>query len=403
MKTIAPSRCPICSDQHIESLFEYIKNRPFSSLGTHTIPTAETHDETPCNGCRKTGEIFCKECNGNGQIVCSHCNGSGSQRIRRDCENCGGEEPYLRECSYCNETGEVWDTEPCPECQGQRKMTCSLCIGDGKVACNSCDGSGFRHRYEVTEFSFNRDTEANTLPDSWTDNHRSFGGKLPWEADQLLFDTASSDDIYIKTDTLDAVYVTVEYGENSYYAAIVEWSEDKKVIWDPEIEFPQNEAAEIGRSLKRTIESVAGVVASVGIAPDMTTAKLASEAEKPDGLVVIKPDDVRSFLAPIPVEELYGVGPVTSSELRSMGFETAGDIAATEASVFVDAFGERGRDLYAQACGEDDRMVEPRGDPKSISSESAFVEATEASNKKERKIRKLAEAAEQDVRERSTY
>jgi hypothetical protein len=236
---IAPSNCPICSNQRIESLFEYVKNRPFSSLGTHTIPATDTHDETPCNGCRKTGEIFCRKCSGNGQVVCSECDGSGSQRIRRDCENCGGEEPYLRECVRCDETGKVWDTEPCSECQGQRKLTCPSCTGDGKVVCKNCDGSGFRHRYEVTEFSLNRDIQANTLPDSWTDDHHSVGKKLPWETDQLIFDTANSNEIYIQTDTLNTVYITVEYGEDSYNAAIVEWLEDNRVIWDPKIEFPQ--------------------------------------------------------------------------------------------------------------------------------------------------------------------
>ena len=152
-----------------------------------------------------------------------------------------------------------------------------------------------------------------------------------------------------------------------------------------------SDAGAFGRSLKREIEDAAGVVASVGIAPDMTTAKLASDADKPDGLVVVEPDDVRSFLDPIPVEELHGVGPVTASELRTMGFETAGEIAASEAAVFVEAFGERGRDLYAQARGEDDRGVEPKGDPKSISSESAFVEATDETGHKTEKIGVLAE------------
>ncbi|WP_181692448.1 DNA polymerase IV [Natronomonas sp. LN261] len=150
-------------------------------------------------------------------------------------------------------------------------------------------------------------------------------------------------------------------------------------------------AEPIGRSIKRAIEAEAGVVASVGIAPDMTTAKLASDADKPDGLVVVNPDTVGSFLAPIPVEELHGAGPVTASALREMGFETAGEIASAREAVFVDAFGERGRDLYAQSRGEDDRVVEPKGDPKSLSSESAFTEATGAAERKKTKVRDLAD------------
>ena len=165
-----------------------------------------------------------------------------------------------------------------------------------------------------------------------------------------------------------------------------------------------SEATAVGRSLKRRIESTAGVVASVGIAPDMTTAKLASDADKPDGLVVVEPSDVRSFLDPMPVEELHGVGPVTASELQAMGFETAGEIAVDEAATFVDAFGERGRDLYAQARGEDDRQVEPKGDPKSISSESAFVKATDDVGRKTEKLRALAgEVAERAAAKNALY
>ena len=161
---------------------------------------------------------------------------------------------------------------------------------------------------------------------------------------------------------------------------------------------PWTDASEFGRSLKRDIETAAGVRASVGIAPDMTTAKLASDADKPDGLVVVEPDEVGSFLAPMAVESLHGVGPVTAERLHEMGYDTAGEIADAEASNLVEAFGERGRDLYAQARGEDERTVEPRGRPKSLSSESAFVEPTADRALKREKIETLAT----DVAERAS-
>jgi DNA polymerase IV (DinB-like DNA polymerase) len=162
------------------------------------------------------------------------------------------------------------------------------------------------------------------------------------------------------------------------------------VSWD--------DAAAFGRSLKRDIEDAADVRASVGIAPDMTTAKLASDADKPDGLVVVEPDDVSSFLAPMAVESLHGVGPVTAAELHEMGFDTAGEIAAADPSVLVDAFGERGRDLYAQARGEDDRTVEPRGRPKSLSAESAFADPTADIER----MRETLETLVTDVTERAS-
>jgi DNA polymerase IV (DinB-like DNA polymerase) len=156
-------------------------------------------------------------------------------------------------------------------------------------------------------------------------------------------------------------------------------------------DFAWDEAAGFGRRLKEDIERAAGVTASVGVAPNMTTAKLASDADKPDGLVVVRPSEVRSFLAPMEVADLHGVGPVTARELRSMGLETAGDVAAADEAALVDAFGERGRDIHAQARGEDDREVEPTGRPKSLSSESAFVEATDDPAEKREKVRALAD------------
>ena len=71
----------------------------------------------------------------------------------------------------------------------------------------------------------------------------------------------------------------------------------------------------------------------------MTTAKLASDAEKPDGLVVVRPDEVRAFLEPMDVAELHGVGPVTARELREMDLETAGDVAAADEAALVERFG----------------------------------------------------------------
>jgi len=131
------------------------------------------------------------------------------------------------------------------------------------------------------------------------------------------------------------------------------------------------------RNLKRRIADEAGVPASVGVAPNMSTAKVASDHEKPDGLVVVGPADVREFLAPLDVEKLHGVGPVTARELRGMGIRTAGDLAGADRGSLVDRFGERGREIRAHARGRDDRIVEPVGEPKSLSSESAFTEPTD--------------------------
>ncbi|QSG06176.1 DNA polymerase Y family protein [Halapricum desulfuricans] len=144
--------------------------------------------------------------------------------------------------------------------------------------------------------------------------------------------------------------------------------------------------------LKARIESAVGVVASVGVAPTMSAAKIASDADKPDGLVVVEPGAVREFLAPMDVEAVHNVGPVTARELRETGIETAGDLAESDPDRLADRFGERGREIYRFARGEDAREVTPRDDPKSFSRESAFSEAVADTDPVRERVRTLATA-----------
>jgi len=158
------------------------------------------------------------------------------------------------------------------------------------------------------------------------------------------------------------------------------------------------------RHVKQRIAREVGVPASVGVAPDMSTAKLASDYDKPDGLVVVEPDEVREFLAPIEVADVHGIGPVRARELREMGIETAGDLADADPYELTDRFGDRGRDLYRRARGEDDRPVEPRGKPKSLSRESAFDGATDDFERVREQVATLAEAvADRATREDAFY
>ena len=147
-----------------------------------------------------------------------------------------------------------------------------------------------------------------------------------------------------------------------------------------------------GRHVKNRIEREVGVVASVGVAPTLSAAKVASDYDKPDGLVVIEPGEVAEFFAPLSVEEVHGVGPVTARTLRELGIETAGDLAAADPHELVDRFGDRGRELYDRARGADTREVTPTGDPKSLSRESAFADAVEDPERKREQVRALAEA-----------
>jgi DNA polymerase IV (DinB-like DNA polymerase) len=157
------------------------------------------------------------------------------------------------------------------------------------------------------------------------------------------------------------------------------------------------------RHVKERIHESVGVVASIGVAPTMSAAKVASDHDKPDGLVVVEPGEVRDFFAPLDVEAVHGVGPVTARELRAAGIETAGDLAAADSDT-LSPFGERGREIRAFARGDDDRSVTPVGRPKSLSRESAFTEATADTEAKRERVATLAAAvADRADREGALY
>jgi len=115
----------------------------------------------------------------------------------------------------------------------------------------------------------------------------------------------------------------------------------------------------------------------------MSTAKVASDADKPDGLVVVPPGSVEAFLAPLPTAEIHGVGPVTERTLAGMGIETAGNLAAADPDRLADELGDRGVELYRRARGDDDRAVTPTGLPKSLSRESSLSATADGETKRE--------------------
>ncbi|KPN31272.1 DNA polymerase IV [Halolamina pelagica] len=152
------------------------------------------------------------------------------------------------------------------------------------------------------------------------------------------------------------------------------------------------------RHVRERIAREVGVPASVGVAPNMAAAKVASDHDKPDGLTVVPPGTVAEFLAPLPIEEIHGVGPVRAGELRDMGIDTAGDLAGADPATLQDRFGDRGRELYDRARGVDDRAVTPTGLPKSLSRESSFSAATTDSDAMREKLRALAAAVAERAR-----
>jgi DNA polymerase-4 len=129
-----------------------------------------------------------------------------------------------------------------------------------------------------------------------------------------------------------------------------------------------------GRAIRAAVRAELGLTCSVGVAPTKFVAKIASDLEKPDALVVVRPEAVESFLAPLPVRRMWGVGARGEKALRAMGVETFADLAACDPIRLRRAFGARADALWALARGEDARPVLPEHAPKSVGVETTFPE-----------------------------
>ena len=130
---------------------------------------------------------------------------------------------------------------------------------------------------------------------------------------------------------------------------------------------------EIASRIRADVEREVGVTCSVGVAPVKFLAKLASEACKPDGMLVVPADGVTAFLEPMPVRQMWGVGEKTGETLSRMGIRTVGDLGRTPEPILERLLGESSaRHLWSLAHGVDDRHVVPYEAPKSVSHEETF-------------------------------
>jgi len=129
----------------------------------------------------------------------------------------------------------------------------------------------------------------------------------------------------------------------------------------------------VARRIKDLIREQTGLTASAGVAPNKFLAKIASAWQKPDGLTVIAPERVEAFLQKLPVDALWGVGPVTAKRLRERGIERLVDVRAADPSVLRDTVGSLAEWLLQLAAGDDDRPVEPNRASKSSSSECTYA------------------------------
>ncbi len=128
----------------------------------------------------------------------------------------------------------------------------------------------------------------------------------------------------------------------------------------------------IARRIKDEVHADVGLTASVGVATTKLVAKIASDLRKPDGLVVVEPGDEATFLAPLAIGRLWGVGERTAAVLAEYGVRTIGDLAALPADLVIRRFGKHGASLIERARGIDADPVHD-GDPaKSVGHEHTF-------------------------------
>jgi DNA polymerase-4 len=128
----------------------------------------------------------------------------------------------------------------------------------------------------------------------------------------------------------------------------------------------------IARQIKNAIRAETGLTGSVGVAPNKFLAKLASDMDTPDGLTVIRPEDVDRVLVPLPIDRIWGIGPKTAKRLADLNIKTIGDLRWMTPEWLAERFGADAEHYRNLALGIDDRPVTPDRQAKSIGQEATF-------------------------------
>jgi len=137
------------------------------------------------------------------------------------------------------------------------------------------------------------------------------------------------------------------------------------------------ETKELAQKIKKEIKAQQKLTCSIGIGPNKLVAKIAADVQKPDGLTVVKPEQVESFLSSLPVSRLIGVGRKTKKKMQTLGIRTIGDLAKYDVQRLIEVFGKKlGTYFHKASIGIDDEPVQERGEVESISRISTLKEDT---------------------------
>jgi len=129
----------------------------------------------------------------------------------------------------------------------------------------------------------------------------------------------------------------------------------------------------LARHIKQAVKDATGLSCSIGVSPNKLLSKICSDLEKPDGLTLLGPDDIRRRIWPLPVRKINGIGPKAGEKLASLGISSIADLARTEPALLQTHFGRSYAEwLHQSSHGIDERPVVTYSEPKSISRETTF-------------------------------
>lgn len=128
----------------------------------------------------------------------------------------------------------------------------------------------------------------------------------------------------------------------------------------------------VAREIKSRVHARTGLTASVGVAPNKLVAKIASDLRKPDGLVVVRPDEINAVLDPLPIRKLFGLGAKTAPKVEALGIRTLGELRQASPARLRPVFGRYTERVLQRAAGIDTRPVVPDVDEKQVSAEETF-------------------------------
>ena len=157
-------------------------------------------------------------------------------------------------------------------------------------------------------------------------------------------------------------------------------------------------APDVVARIKTQIHSETGLTASAGLAANKFIAKIASDLRKPDGLVIVEAGHETEFLAPLPIERLWGVGKATAKDLAALGVATIGQLQQLSRATLVARLGDHGAGLHDLAFGRDERAVEPWTPPKSMGAETTFERDTSDRARLDTTLRAQAERVARELR-----